>query len=419
VAGIFWMLTAGGTLTLVPEEAQQDLTRIDHLVTERAVTTLLCLPSLYALLLERWRGATAPAALRAVIVAGEACLPALVLRHQEQLPAATLYNEYGPTEGTVWCTVHRCDGAITTPSIPIGKVIPNAAIYLLDEQRQPVPIGVTGELCVGGDGVAQGYLNQPELTAARFVADPFRSGGRMYLTGDYGRYLPDGVIEFLGRRDQQVKVRGFRVELGEIEAILAQADGVSECVVLVREDQPGDQRLVAYVTLRPGAEFSVSALRHFVRLRLPEYMVPMAVVRLTDFARTATGKVDRKVLPVPDAAAAPSSAPFLAPGSALEQQIAAIWKKDLNLSSVGIEDNFFDIGGHSLSLVRVHQALQKALGRDIAITELFQFPTIRTLAQRLGDQRGDSALGDKTQSRAQQQRAALARQRRPAPTLSR
>ena len=414
VAGIFWMLTTGGTLTLVPEEAQQDLTQIDHLVTRQGITTMLCLPSLYLLLLERWQSA-APDALRCVIVAGEACVGKLVEIHQRQLPNAILYNEYGPTEGTVWSNVQRCDQPLRGSSVPIGRAIPNARVYLLDGNFQPVPVGVAGEICIGGDGVARGYWNRPELTASCFVTNPFVPGERLYLTGDYGRFLPDGAVEFLGRRDQQVKVRGFRIELGEIEAVLAQAPGVNECVVLVREDQPGDQRLVAYVTMRPETEFSVSALRHFVRMRLPEYMVPMAVMRLVDFSHTTTGKIDRKVLPVPDASASASSAPFLAPGSALEQQIAEIWKKDLKLATVGVDDNFFDIGGHSLSLVRVHQALQKALAREIPITELFQYPTIRSLAAQLGDKRDEPSLAEKTQSRAQLQRAALARNRRPVP----
>jgi amino acid adenylation domain-containing protein len=416
VAGIFWMLTTGGTLTLVPEEAQQDLTEIDHLVSRLGITTLLCLPSLYSLLLERWQ-TTPPPMLRCVIVAGETCLPKLVAQHQRHLPHAVLYNEYGPTEGTVWSTVHRCDALISGTSVPIGHAIPNTRVMLLDANLQPVPEGEPGEICLAGDHVAKGYWNRPELTAERFVPSPFAPGGRLYLTGDYGRLLPDGAIEFLGRRDQQVKVRGFRIELGEIEAVLAQAPGVNEGTVLAREDEPGDQRLVAYVTLRTGADFSVSALRHFVRLRLPEYMVPMAIVRLDDFPRTVTGKIDRKALPAPDAGSAPSSAPFLAPGNRLEEQVAEIWKKDLKLPSVGVDDNFFDIGGHSLSLVRVHQQLQKLLAREIPITELFQFPTIRSLAERIGRQTDEgsegSSLGDKTQARAQLQRAALARKRRP------
>jgi acyl carrier protein len=369
--------------------------------------------------LERWQTA-APPSLRCVIVAGEACPPNLITQHQRHLPQTNLFNEYGPTEGTVWSTVHRLDAPLLGASVPIGHAIPNARVYLLDANLQPVPVGIAGEICIGGDGIARGYLNRPELTAERFVPSPFQAGERLYLTGDYGRFLPDGpdgTIEFLGRRDQQVKVRGFRIELGEIEAVLAQAPGVNECAVLAREDQPGDQRLVAYVTLRPGAEFSVSALRHFVRLRLPEYMVPVAVVRLDDFPRTAVGKVDRKVLPVPDSSSTPSSAPFLAPGSVLEEQIADLWKKELKLSTLGVEDNFFDIGGHSLSLVRVHQQLQKALTREIPITELFQFPTIRSLAERLGENHDETGLGDKTQARAQLQRAALARTRRPVVAL--
>jgi len=413
VAGIFWMLTTGGTLTLVPEEAQQDLTLIDHLVTRQGITALLCQPSFYLLLLQRWETAPPPT-LRCAIVGGEHCFPKLVAQHQRQLPQAAFYNEYGPTEGTVWSTVQRCDAPVYSGNVPIGRVIPNARVYLLDANYQPVPVGITGEICLGGDGIARGYLNRPELTAERFVPNPFEREGRMYLTGDYARFLPDGTIEFLGRRDQQVKVRGFRVELGEIEAVLAQAPGVNECVVLVREDQPGDARLVAYATMRPGAEFSVSALRHFVRLRLPEHMVPMAVVRLDNFPLTGTGKIDRLILPPPGPGSAVSSAPFLPPGSALEQQIADIWKKELNLSSLGIEDNFFDIGGHSLSLVRVHQQLQKALVREIPIVDLFQFSTIRSLAEHLGAKHDEAGGRDKIQERAQLQRAALTRSRRTA-----
>jgi amino acid adenylation domain-containing protein len=305
VAGIFWMLATGGRLTMVPEGGQQDVPLIANLVTRQQVDTIGCLPSVYALLLDCWQSAPPPA-LKCIIVAGEACPPKLIAQHQRQVPHATVYNEYGPTEGTVWSTVYRCDTAIEGPNVPIGRVIPNAQVYLLGEKLQPVPIGVTGEICIGGDILAQGYLNRPDLTAERFVPNLFRTGERLYLTGDYGRFQADGNIEFLGRRDAQIKIRGFRVELGEIEAVLARAESVNECVVVVREDQPGNQQVVAYVTLHPGAIFSVSALRHFVRTHLPEYMVPAAVVRMERFPVTAVGKVDRKALPVPDPQASPS-----------------------------------------------------------------------------------------------------------------
>jgi amino acid adenylation domain-containing protein len=413
VAGIFWMLSTGGTLTIVPEEAQQDLTQLDRLVFDRGITIILCQPAFYFMLLDRWQ-TDAPPALRKVIVGGEVCLPKFVAQHQRQVPHATLYNEYGPTEGTVWSTVYPCDQPVTGAVIPIGRVIPNARFYLLDANRQPVPIGVAGEICLGGTGIARGYLNLPELTAQKFVANPFVPGERMYVTGDYARYLPDGNIEFLGRRDAQIKVRGFRVELGEIESVLVHGPGVNECAVVAREDNPGDQRLVAYVTMKPGAEFSVSALRHHVRLHLPEYMIPAAVVRLDAFPLTNTGKFDLKSLPKPDSSAAPSTAPFLAPGSALEKQIADIWKQVLSRDAVGIDDNFFEIGGHSFGLVKIHQQLQKALGREVPITDLFQFPTIRGFARRLDEKPADAAsFGDKARQRAALQRTGLTRKLRP------
>jgi amino acid adenylation domain-containing protein len=410
VAGIFWMLTTSGRLTMVPEGGQQDITLIANLIAREKADIIGCLPSIYAMLLDRWQTAPPPT-LKSVIVAGEACPPKLVAQHQRQLPQTLLVNEYGPTEGTVWSTCYFCDRPVDGSGVPIGRPIPNAAVYLLDSNLQPVPVGIAGEICIGGDNLAQGYLNRPDLTAERFVRNPFRPGERLYLTGDYGRFLPDGNIEFLGRRDAQVKIRGFRVELGEIETVMARAEGVNECFVLVREDRPGDQRLVAYVTMKPGAEFSAPVLRHFVRMHLPEYMVPVAVVRMDKFPVSAVGKVDRKALPVPDPQAAAGNAPFHPPRNALESQIAELWQNELHLASVGIEDNFFDIGGHSLALMRIHQRLQKELGRDIPVTELFQHSTIRSLAERLNQKVTQTGLGTRAKARAQLLRAALTRKK--------
>jgi aspartate racemase len=328
-----------------------------------------------------------------------------------------LINGYGPTENTTFtcCHVMRGDTEIDG-TVPIGRPIRNTTVYLLDAQGQPVPVGVAGELCTGGDGLAREYWNQPELTAEKFVPDPFSSeaGGRLYRTGDRARYRADGVIEFLGRVDHQVKIRGFRVELGEIEAALRAHEAVGDAVVMTREDAPGDRRLVAWVAAGEGAGPSPSELRGFVRERLPEYMVPAVFVMLERLPLNANGKVDRSALPDPEGERQTDQA-YVAPRSELEQQIAAVWREVLRLDEVGIDDNFFDLGGNSLLLMRVHGQLSRFLPREVSIVELFRLPTTRALArschENASDPREAGSSREKIHERASRQRNALARRK--------
>jgi amino acid adenylation domain-containing protein len=287
------------------------------------------------------------------------------------------WNLYGPTETTLWSTGTRI-GASDRPVDHVGLPVANTCVYLLDDLLEPVPVGVVGEICIGGAGVARGYLNRPGLTAQRFVPNPFVEGDRLYRTGDLGRRLPDGNIEFLGRNDFQVKIRGHRIEPGEIEAKLLEHPAVREAVVLAREDQPGDQRLVAYVT--GGAE--PAALREHLSSILPDHMVPAAYVRLDALPLTPSGKVNRKALPAPDGGAFVSRA-YEAPQGAAEEALAAIWADVLGLERVGRHDDFFDLGGHSLLAVRVVSRIRQALGVEVGVKAVFDAPTVAGMKQWL------------------------------------
>jgi hypothetical protein len=299
--------------------------------------------------------ADAPAGLT-LIVAGEALPPVLA---QRWAGPHRLFNAYGPTETTVCASTHLCTVGSEGP-VPIGRPIANTQIYILDDRLEPVPLGVTGELYIGGAGVARGYLNRPELTAERFIADPFggESGGRLYKTGDLGRYRTDGAIEYLGRNDFQVKIRGFRVELGEIESRLQGCAGVRDAVVVAREDVPGDKRLVAYVVGEPEVELSASTLREALSSVLAEYMVPSAYVMLPSLPLTPNGKLDRRALPAPDASAVVSRA-YEAPLGEVEEAIAQVWQELLGLERVGRHDQFFELGGHSLLAIQVVSRLRQ------------------------------------------------------------
>jgi amino acid adenylation domain-containing protein len=373
VAGIFWTLSGGGALVLPDEGSEADVTALADLIERHQVTHTLGLPSLYQVLLEH--GAARLGSLRTVIVAGEACRPELVAAHQAALPRASLYNEYGPTEGTVWSTVFDCGEYVGGP-VPIGRPLPNTPAYVLDERRRLLPMGAVGELCIGGPGVARGYRNHPDVTAARFVPDTIGSlpGARLYRTGDRVRYRPDGTLEFLGRVDHQVKVRGHRIELEEIESRLAAAPGVRETAVVAREDTPGDQRLVAYVA--PGVDApAADALIATLRTQLPEHMIPSAIVALDRLPKTATGKVDRAALPPPDQFSVSREA-MVEPRTALERVLAGLWADVLGLEVVGVHDDFFKLGGHSLLVTRLVARARELLRLDVPLRAVFEQPTV-------------------------------------------
>jgi amino acid adenylation domain-containing protein len=381
VAGIFWSLSVGGTLVLPPDQSRWDLNSLSLLVEEHKVSHLLCVPSLYKALLEtgpveRW------ASLEVAIVAGESCPPDLVNQHYKRLPDAVLYNEYGPTEATVWCCAYKCDQQAKTLRVPIGRPIANTRLYVLDEHRQIVPVGVAGELYVGGVGVAGGYWDRPALTAEKFIADPFaqEANARLYRTGDAARFLRDGNIEYLGRVDDQVKIRGFRVELGEIEAVLARHPAVREAVVVVREDVSGEKRLAAYYTVSEtsGPPVEARELRSHLSGQLPDYMVPAAFVQLSRMPVMVNGKLDRKALPAPEETEY-AGRDYEAPVGDIETRLAEIWADVLKIARVGRQDNFFELGGHSLLGLRLIERMRQQ-GIQVSVRALFLTPTLEGLA---------------------------------------
>ncbi len=381
-------------------------------MARHGVTHLQCTPSFARLLVQSSGALAALKPLKKLLLGGEA-LPAPLAQQLAAVVEGEILNMYGPTETTVWSSTfpvaQQPSGAGT---VPIGRPIANTQLYLVDRHLQPVPIGVAGELLIGGDGVARGYLNRPELTAEKFIPSPFRPGARLYRTGDLARHRPEGGIEFLGRIDQQVKLRGHRIELGEIEAVLARHPEVRESAAAVREDSPGDARLVAYVVpARPHAPVAADALREFLKQHLPGHMVPSAFVTLERLPLTPNGKTDRKALPAPaaDAAGGETETDCAAPHSDIENTLAAIWKQRLGVARIGRHDNFFDLGGHSLLIVQVQAQLRSQLGVDLPVVKLFQYPTLATLATHLGGAgRPARPAVPRIHERARRQREALA-----------
>ena len=325
---------------------------------------------------------------------------------------ASLWNLYGRTEATIWSTIYQVDK--TDGAVSIGRPIANTQIYLLDEHLQPVPVGVPGELYIGGAGLARGYLNRPELTAQKFIANPLshEPKARLYKTGDLARYQNDGNIEYLGRIDHQVKVRGFRIELGEIEAVLSQHPVVQQSVVIVREDIPGNQQLVVYlVHHKEQAPPTASELRHFLKQQLPEYMAPSAFVTLDSLPLTPNGKVDRRALPSPEGLRTDLAEAYVPPRTELEQMIAMVWQEVLRVEKVGIHDNFFDQGGHSLLVVQVHRKLQEILQRNLLITEMFKYPTISSLVEYLAPKQDEKTPIQQNQKRLEIRRKSIERRK--------
>ncbi|MFL5804695.1 MAG: amino acid adenylation domain-containing protein [Roseiflexaceae bacterium] len=426
---IVMALLSGATLYLAPQEVLLPGPALIQLLRDHAITTLTISPSVLAALpMEELP------ALRTIIVAGEACPPELAARWA---PGRQFFNAYGPTETTVWATIYECTDS---QRLPIGRPIANTTVYLLDDRLQPVPVGVPGDLYIGGIGLARGYLNQPELTAERFVPNPFASVenkeqrtennaqatcnlqsaicNRLYRTGDLARYLPDGNIEYLGRADHQVKLRGFRIELGEIEAALLRHTAVREAVVLMRaSDETAarrphsaahagihndleqdvalpDQRLVAYVIPRTAPDNqaagdqvglwpSVADLKAHLRKSLPKYMIPAAIVALDAMPLTPNGKLDRAALPAPSAVRPDLTQAFVTPQTAVEQSIAALWREVLQTEQIGLYDNFFDLGGHSLLLAQVHSKIRRMFDSDLSLVDMFKYSTVHLLARRI------------------------------------
>jgi amino acid adenylation domain-containing protein len=371
---LFLPLVTGARVEIATRETASDGARLRDRIAASGCTVMQATPATYRMLLEAgFRGAPR---LR-LLSGGEALAPDLARR---LLPCcASLHNLYGPTETTIWSTVHRV--AADAASLSIGRPIANTRVYVLDAALSPVPPGVPGELFIGGEGVATGYLDRPELTAERFLPDPFSrvAGARMYRTGDRGRHRPGGAIEHLGRVDHQVKLRGHRLELGEIDAALLTHPAVRDAVTLVREDAPGDQRLVGYV-VASSASPTTDALRRHLQAKLPEYMVPALFVVLAELPRLPNGKLDRARLPAPGAAEAQA---FLAPRTLDEEVLAAIWADVLRVDRVGLRDDFFALGGHSLLAARLFDRIEKQLGKSLPALALFQAPTLERLAEAL------------------------------------
>jgi len=389
---------------------------LDHplatLVRRHGVTHMQCTPSMASMLIQDDSVRDSLGDLQALLVGGEA-LPASLAQQLHDLVDGPVINMYGPTETTIWSATHTIKSQETP--VPIGKPIANTQLYIVDRQGQLTPKGVAGELLIGGEGVGRGYLGRPDLSAQRFVPNPFTSeSGRVYRTGDLVRWRHDGVMEFLGRLDHQVKLRGHRIELEEIEATLRTHKSVREAVVIVREDQPGDKRLVAYLTEQlPG--LSSETLRDHLRMSLPDYMVPAHLVTLDSLPLTPNAKIDRQALPQPEQVmVSDSSIIYSPPESHTEEAIANVWREVLRVPKVGIGDNFFDLGGHSLLAIQAMNMMRENLPYQITITDLFRFPTIRALASYL-EEGSDSKNLDRSADRAQSRRSALLRRQKPKP----
>ena len=379
---IWGALLNGGRVVLMPP-GPPTLAEIGEAIRRDGVTTAWLTAGLFHLMVDERLDDLKP--LRQLLAGGDVLSPEHVRRARRALPGCRIVNGYGPTENTTFtCCYTVRDERDLSPSVPIGRPIANTQAYILDPNREPVPVGVPGELYAGGDGVACGYLNQPELTAQKFVPDPFsgRAGARLYRTGDLARFRADGNIDFLGRLDHQVKIRGFRVELGEIEEMLNRHSAVRTSAVVVRGEAPGDKRLIAYVVNQNGA-LSNSELRDYLGTRLPDYMVPSAFVSLAALPLNANGKVDRKALPNLELEPVDRENAFAPPTTPTEIALAEVWCEVFGLGQVGVRDDFFEMGGHSLLAVRLISKIKSALFRDVPIPVFFQNPTVGKLAAYL------------------------------------
>ncbi len=378
IAGLelYLPLLTGARILLAKSRQAMDGPWLQRELDQGTVTVMQATPATWRMVLQSgWQGKR-----KVKVLCGGEALPRELA--QELLSrASSVWNVYGPTETTIWSTLERVRSAERT--VPIGRPIANTQAYVLDQNREPVPVGIPGELYLGGMGLARGYRYAPRLTEERFVASPFRAGERLYRTGDQVKWLPDGRLEYLGRIDFQVKLRGFRIELGEIETLLAEDHTVEQAVVIVREDVPGEKRLVGYVVAKHKELCDPESLRSALREMVPDYMVPAAIVVLTGFPLTPNGKVDRSALPVPVAEPVHDSGHAIEPRNRIELQLAAIWEQVLGITPIGVRDNFFALGGYSLLALRMFSAIEQTFGARLPMAVLFHAPTIEQLADVL------------------------------------
>ncbi|MDF5729367.1 MAG: amino acid adenylation domain-containing protein, partial [Rhizonema sp. PD38] len=406
---IFPALCTGGCLHVVSQERASDPVALGDYCNRYPIDYLKIVPSHLAALLESSpQESILPR--QCLILGGEAVSWKLIEQIKRYNPNCQILNHYGPTETTVGVTTFAIPDQPASndeKTVPLGRPLANMQIYVLDKQLRPVPIGVPGELYIGGAGLARGYLNRPELTAQRFMTNPFsqENGVRLYKTGDLVRYLNDGNLEFLGRVDNQVKIRGFRIELEEIEALLSQHPGVQQCVVSVWEEQPRNKRLAAYYVPNKKQTPSISDLRSFLKEKLAEYMVPSVFMMLKALPLTPNGKIDRLSLPAPDQARPELEETFVAPSTEIEQTIATIWQEMLQVEKVGLNDNFFELGGHSLLLVQVHSKLREVLNQEVSITDLFKHPTISLLTKYFSQEQSEKNNFEEVQNQVEKRLA--------------
>ena len=391
VTSMFSPLISGGLVQLVPEEQELD-GLVNALLESDGFSLVKLTPAHLELLSQQMPEKRAAGRSHAFIIGGEALMPGHIAFWQVNAPETLLINEYGPTETVVGCCVYTAPAdARLLSSVPIGRPVLNTQLYVLNEHFQPVPIGVPGELFIAGQGVGRGYLQRPGLTAGKFIPDPFSAipGARMYRSGDLVRHLHDGNLEFMGRLDYQVKVRGFRIELGEIEAQLAQNELVKDCVVLAREDTPGQKRLVAYITPAEGGELDVTKLHQSLQEILPEYMQPAAYVVLDRLPLTPNGKVDREALPAAELTRDKLDSVYAAPSSVTEQVLTGIWAQLLVVDSdqIGVHDNFFELGGHSLLATQAVSRIKETFSIDLPLHLIFEAATVAGLAEHIDEVR--------------------------------
>jgi amino acid adenylation domain-containing protein len=399
---LFWWSFAGASVCLLPPKGERDPEVILNCIEKNKITTMHFVPSmfngfmLYVYVKEEKNRLSG---LRQIFCCGEALTKKQVEMFGSLTENIRLINLYGPTEATVDVSYYECLKEESSNSIPIGKPIDNISLYIIGSNNQLQPIGVAGELCISGVGLARGYLNKAELTKEKFIENPFIKGERMYKTGDLARWLTDGNIEYLGRIDHQVKIRGFRIELGEIEAVLKKHPAVKETVVVARNIK-GDlnvSRLIAYLTLEGEEKPSDELLQGFLRSKLPDYMVPSYFITLENIPLTSNGKVNTKALPEPNNELLNIEEHYVAPSTSIEKTLAEIWTKVLNVNKIGIHDNFFNLGGDSiLSILVVSQAKEKGL--SLSVQQVFLHPTIAELAKELDLSKPEPAPKEKAQA---------------------